>query len=75
MTTKITRLSQPETTMNSLGVGDKFSYRGYVLMKVTRFTRLGGADTNAVSLVNGEFLFVPLEAVITPHSQVEITLS
>lgn len=75
MSTKITRLSKPDTTINSLVCGDKFSVKGLVYMKVPRFTRPGGVEANAVDLVNGVFIFIHMSETITPHGHVEIVLS
>lgn len=75
MTTKITRLSKPDATINSLVCGEKFSLKGAVYMKITRFTRPGGLEANAVDLVKGVFIFVHMSENITPHGHVEIVLS
>lgn len=72
MTTKITRKDKEFTTMNGLDVGEKFTHSGRLWMKVTRFTRAGGVDTNAVGLLQGTFTFIPLTDHVTHHTEVEI---
>lgn len=72
MTTKITRKSKEYTTIKDLVEGEKFTHSGRLYMKVTRFTRPGGVEVNAVGLLQGALVFIPLTEHVTHHTDVEI---